>query len=349
MTQTLRSHYAIPLRTVASSGRFQPTGFPDLGAALFRRPTGKTEWVECLHVESPQSMANRLEMTTWDEAARRQVPELDGVPFVQVVDGDGEFLTSSRTEPHRLASAYIMDGAVGNTGKTGYEWLPGRLGLQEDKPQDHARLARAVYELDPLSLLHGVFFAQNKGGWVRQPKLARAVTAFIDAQDVLPAVSGGVKTDYVDTAGGHTDTGYGMVPHSRVEFTARFITAHVTVDHQQIRAYGLGTAETELLEAIVDFELASFFSGGGLRLRTACEFEVAKSGGDEQERHPLPDLDVARATDRLAKAVDGARNTLGEVLTVQRDAAAKGARSKEGRARKAAGVDEPRESGQTQE
>jgi CRISPR-associated protein Csb1 len=37
--------------------RFQPTGFPDLGAALYDGPDGK----RMLLVESAQSMANRLE------------------------------------------------------------------------------------------------------------------------------------------------------------------------------------------------------------------------------------------------------------------------------------------------
>ena len=41
--------------------RFQPTGFPDLGAAVFEAKTG-----QALLVESAQSMANRLEQTIWD-------------------------------------------------------------------------------------------------------------------------------------------------------------------------------------------------------------------------------------------------------------------------------------------
>lgn len=337
-----RSHYEIPLRPAASGGRFQPTGFPSLGAALFQRPIGSDGWQDCLHVESPQSMANRLELTTWDEARQRPTPEFEGLPYVEVVDADGRFLTCSRVEPHRLASAYIMEGLVGDSTQTGYDWLPGVLGLEEKRPADHAQLARAVYRLDPLSLVHGVFFAQSKGSWYRQPKIARAVTAFIDATDVMPAVSGGVKTDYVDISGGHADAGYGMVPHSRVEYTARHITAHVTVDHQQIRAYGLGEAEIELLEAIIAFELASLFSAGGLRLRTACEFviEVPATPDRPDLTHPRPDLDLERATERLSRAIDAARDTLGEVVTL-RYSGDKSARTKETRARKAAAPSTP--------
>src|SRR5579875_670414 len=43
--------------------RFQPTGFPNLGAATYQGPGG----VDMLLVESAQSMANRLEAVCWDE------------------------------------------------------------------------------------------------------------------------------------------------------------------------------------------------------------------------------------------------------------------------------------------
>src|ERR1039457_3074600 len=41
--------------------RFQPTGFPDLGAAQYKLPDG----TDMLLVESAQSMANRLEAVLW--------------------------------------------------------------------------------------------------------------------------------------------------------------------------------------------------------------------------------------------------------------------------------------------
>ena len=55
---------------------FQPTGFPDLGAAEFERTpdAGAPESGHALIVESAQSMANWLEGTTWDEARTDQSP-----------------------------------------------------------------------------------------------------------------------------------------------------------------------------------------------------------------------------------------------------------------------------------
>lgn len=289
----------------AAGYRFQPTGFPNLGAAVFERPASGGGWVKALHVESPQSMANRLEATTWDDVDHAQVEALAGIPYVQVVNADGEFLTSSRLEAHRLASAYIMDGAV--EGETGSQWIGNALGMVKGAAIDHRKLAAAIFQLDPLSLIHGVFFARKEWPW--QPKVARAVTCFIDADDVRIAASGGVKTDSVDTRG-DTGAGYGMVPHQRIEYTAQNITAHVTIDRQQIAGYGLGPTREELLNALIDFEVAHLFGEGGLRLRTACDLEVIS-----EDSGKLPD--AAESSRRVAAAIEAMGSELPGTHTVQ--------------------------------
>lgn len=249
--------------------RFQPTGFPDLGAAEFGAP-GQPR---TLLVESTQSMANRLEATTWDEATQDQPAGLAALPYVRIVAPDGEFLSSSRLEAHRLASAYIMDGQIG--GIDGRKWLPDRLGLSRGRPLDHRAVARACFALDPVSLVHGVFFAQKEWPW--QPRVARAVTSFIEAYDVNEVISGGVKRDVVlnEAKEGATAEGYGSVPHHRSEYTAARITAYVAVDRAQLRSYGLSEPATALLNALVDYEIGTLFAGS-LRLRTACDLTVER-------------------------------------------------------------------------
>lgn len=320
---TSRTTYRIPLRPIAGD-RFQPTGFPDLGPAEFSSwdPQLK-DWVPALHVESPQSMANRLEATTWDEVAQDQPDVLDGLPFVRVVRGaDDEFVTSSRREAHRLASAYIMN-ATTDSGEAGRAWLAAELGAEKGDPANrYDRVYRAICALDPLSLVHGVFFAQKEFSW--QPKVARVVTSFIDAVNVRPAHSGGVKTDVVRTTteeGKASAEGYGMVPHQRLEFTAAEITGYVTIDHEQVRSFGLGEEGTELVEALAAYEIATLFSGG-LRLRTACDFVAEREGitvttdaGREMGQLPV----AAEAAERLRAAIAGARavGLLGEVTTLR--------------------------------
>ncbi len=293
-----RTIYKISMQPVVGS-RFQPTGFPDLGAAVFQRPEGNA-----LLVESAQSMANWAERTTWDDGTDDQPSALTGVPYVRIVDPSGEFLTSSRLEAHRLASAYVMEGKV--DGQLGEEWLRELFGLVKGRPLDNRRLYRSVCSLDPLSLIHGVFFARGKWPW--QPKIARAVTSFIEAYDVEAALSGGVKKDSVDISGQNTDTGYGMVPHQRTEYTARSIVAYVSIDHDQIRSYGLGEDGEALLEAIINYQTALMFAGG-LRLRTACDLEVVDVDGPD-----LPTVEKAR--EHLGTAVTGAKNLLGPVSKV---------------------------------
>jgi CRISPR-associated protein Csb1 len=277
---------------------FQPTGFPDLGAAEF----GDNQ----LLVESAQSIANWLESTTWDAARNDQVAELGALPYLRIVDPDGGFLSSSRLEAHRLASAYVMDGTV--DGVEGREWLMERLGLAKGRPLDYRAVARTCFRLDPVSLLHGVFFAQQKWPW--QPKIARAVTGFIEASGVRPVVSGGVKRDGVINVakGGDTAKGYGTVPHHRVEFTAETIAAYFTVDHEQFRSYGLPEPATALLEALADFEIGTLLDRG-LRLRTRCDLEVKAVVRGEKP-------DAGEAAQRVAKFAADCAGELGPVTTV---------------------------------
>jgi CRISPR-associated protein Csb1 len=87
--------------------RFQPTGFPDLGAAVYTLPDG----TEMLAVESAQSVANRLERVSWDESVQDLAPCLRGLSYIRVMNDAGSFLTASVLEAHRLNSPYILEGA----------------------------------------------------------------------------------------------------------------------------------------------------------------------------------------------------------------------------------------------
>jgi CRISPR-associated protein Csb1 len=249
--------------------RFQPTGFPDLGPATYQL----ADRTEMLLVESTQSMANRLEETGWDRAARRPVAVLEGLPYVRVVNADGVFLTSSRLEAHRLASAYVREGQLDGVGME--DVMKERLGLRKGVPVDHRAVARAIFALDPLSLLHGVFFAIKN--WPAQPRVTRTVSSFIEAEEVRPADNGGVKRDEVfhGAVKGQrgAEEGYGWVPYHRREFTAGAIKAYFNVDLAQLRGFGLDEPAERLLLTLALWEIASVLEGA-LRLRTACDLEA---------------------------------------------------------------------------
>jgi CRISPR-associated protein Csb1 len=293
-----RLHLAVHLQPLAGA-RFQPTGFPDVGAALFSRPVGEDGWQDCLLLESAQSMANHLEATAWDDGAQAPVEAFAGLPYVRVVHQDGRYLTSSRTEAHRLAAGFVKDSLL--DGKEMRPVIRERLGLQDDTPLAPRDIARAVFALDPMCLVHGVFFAEPAKTWPGQPKIARALTAFVEAHDVRPAVSGGVKRDEVrhtvsDTGG--AAEGYGFVPFHRTEYVARDIVAFFALDHDQLASYGLPEPATALLATAAQWEVRRLLDGG-FRPRTACDLAVV----DETEvDSALPSLDTL--TGELSRLVE---------------------------------------------
>lgn len=252
--------FEIDLKPVQGS-RFQPTGFPDLGAATYQTHDG----TEMLLVESAQSMANRLETACWDEGQDELVEPLKGLPYVRATLPDG-VRTNSLLEAHRLNSPYIVRSE-------GFDSIREEIGFEANQPFDRRRLARALLKYDPNSLVHGIFL-EKVGGVVRLP---RALSAFIEARNVTVAPSGGVKVDRVQPATGETTPygkaadGYGNVPYHRDEYTGE-ITAYFNLDLALIRGYGLGPSAERLLIGLALFKVQKLLSNG-LRLRTACDLE----------------------------------------------------------------------------
>lgn len=251
--------FEIPLRPLQGQ-RFQPTGFPGLGAATYQSPQGL-----CLLVESAQSMANHLERAAWDASINKPLAELAGLSHVRVTR-HGEFLTDSMLEAHRLNSPYLLEGKD----KSFFDRIKAELGGLEEGPIDRRKLAQLLLKFDAGSLLHGVFLAKKDlaGGRLR---VSRALSAFIEADGVRVAASGGVKNDHVNPSG-DTKAGFGNVPFARDEFTAESITLYVNLDLGQIRGYGLGADAERLLTLLALLKLRRLLDGS-LRLRTACDLE----------------------------------------------------------------------------
>ncbi len=247
--------------------RFQPTGFPNLGAATYDGPNGE----RMLLVESAQSMANRLEAVCWDKPANEWVPPLKGLPLIIVVDKNGMPLTNTVLEAHRINSPYVLEGKD----KSVFNSLKSQLAEMEEGPVDIKKLAAVLLNLDANALIHGVFLAKSDlaGGRLRLP---RALSSFIEAEAVKEAQSGGVKNDHVNPSG-DTGKGFGNVPFARSEFTSPRIVAYFNLDLAQIRAFGLGDAVSQLLIALALFKIQALLHSG-LRLRTACDLEVKDSG-----------------------------------------------------------------------
>jgi CRISPR-associated protein Csb1 len=250
--------------------RFQPTGFPNLGAAVYQGPDGR----DMLLVESAQSMANRLESVCWDAAREDWVKAIAGLPYIRVEDKTGRFLTTSVLEAHRINSPYILESKDSTMKDILKALAPDKFGAVNP-----VALAQTLFRYDTNSCLHGVFIAKADiaGGQLRIP---RALSAFIEAQGVRSAVSGGVKFDRVnprrveskeDQPNGPKAGVFGNVPFSREEYTAEQITAYFNLDLSLIRSFRLEPEGEELLIALAFYKILRFLDEG-LRLRTACDF-----------------------------------------------------------------------------
>jgi CRISPR-associated protein Csb1 len=261
------------------NGRFQPTGFPDLGAALHTgvrlNQNGHLVTLEMLLVESAQSIANWLEAVCLDGDDYND--DCRGIPYVRVLDGhnNNRFLTSSVLEPHRLASDYVLDAK--NAGSPYKDELARALEANKARPVHIPSLVPEIFRRDPGCVLHGVFLERIDG----RLRLPRLVSASIDAAEPEQANSGGVYRGQV--------TAKDNIPYPRQEFTSTDIKASFIIHLGTLRSYRLGatpnppalgseqqgqwTNEEAFLVLWALYKINRFLNGY-LRLRTACEFEV---------------------------------------------------------------------------
>lgn len=248
--------------------RFQPTGFADLGAALYERPDG----TRMLLVESAQSVANRMEKVIIGENGVDVSSDLSGLPYVRsTLTGVTDAITSTLIEPHRLNSPFIIGD------KDFEKKLKEEMGYRTGTNVNWGKVARVLFKYDPNSLIHGVFFSNLDDGRVRLPRL---LTGFIEAEGVREAYSGGVKNNSIDPSGkiqvvdSSIKSGvYSNVPYHRVEFVSDSIKAYFNLDTGMLRSYKLPEAGTELLLLLSTYKVVRFLEED-LRLRTMCDLKV---------------------------------------------------------------------------
>jgi CRISPR-associated protein Csb1 len=273
--------------TPLQGDRFQPTGFPYLGAAEYTSPDGK----EMLLVESTQSMANRMEAVCWDEENKNLVDELKGLPYIKVSLQDGSFTTSLH-ESHRIGSGRITKKDATKEDMI-YKELESSFG-NGDRPIDYKRLAKILLKYDPNSLIHGVWItggSDSEKGKIGGGKLRiqRSISGFIEATNFQRAVSGGTKKDYVNPS---LEGGAGNVPFSRTEYVAERIIAYFNVDLTQIRSFSLPTNAQKLLITLSLYKMYKFLQEE-IKLRTACDLKVngnLKANDEQIGIISLPDI-----------------------------------------------------------
>ena len=285
--------------------RFQPTGFPSLGPAEFSFTSADGNNTKALLLESAQSMANRLEAVCMDATGTGLVDTLSGIPLITVKDEDGKFLTNSLIEAHRMNSPYMLEGAD----TTLLDRLKDELGIKDkDGAVNIPKFAGLVFRYDTNSVLHGLFLSKSDLAGGRY-KLTRALSSFIEATDVQPVISGGVKLDHLNPSGGDAgaEKGYGHIPYSRTEYSAASIKCYFSIDVALIRSYRLDDSANELVFTLALWKVQSFLARG-LRLRTACDLRVksplttTQPGGFDIPNLSSLDRDLRLTIDKCRKA-----------------------------------------------
>jgi len=266
--------------------RFQPTGFPDIGAGTYQLPNG----TRMLLVESAQSVANRLEEAILGPD-NELMDELNGLSYVRAqLSGASDTTTNSLIEAHRINSPYII------TNKDFQERFVEAAEYEANKPIDWRKVAGALFRYDVNSLLHGVFLANLKKGKIKI-KVPRAISGFIEARNAREVVSGGVKFNHIDPTGTlrakeyDDEDVYGNVLYQREEYAAEEITAYFNLDLGLIKSYHLGNDARDLLIALALFKIRTFLEKG-TRLRTACDLKLNdKLRATEPQAFQIPEKD----------------------------------------------------------
>jgi len=245
--------------------RFQPTGFPDIGAATYPLADGS----RMLLVESAQSVANHLESTIIG-ADNELISELKGLSYIRAcLTEAAQTTTNSLIEAHRINSPFIISNE-----KFKGDFITDS-GYEPYKPINWQKIALTLFKYDVNSLIHGVFLANLEDGRIKMP---RALSGFIEARNASEAVSGGVKFNPIDPTGklrakGYDKDVYGNVPYQRVEYTAEDITAFFNLDVGLLESYDLGQDALDFLLSLALFKVKAFLKEG-IRLRTACDLKI---------------------------------------------------------------------------
>ena len=245
--------------TLANGAFLQPTGFPDIGSCIYTDGDGKRR---CL-VESEQSMANRLESVSM-KSPGHWVKELKHLPVIEVRDSNGFLMATNLTEPHRIASSYVMEGKLnGSDVKT---MLADKIGLSGDNgaswPLDKRDcLEKLVFALDPAALLHGFQFVQWKFVGLRQTRLLSARLECVLAED--PEVHYGmVKFDLIEPSsqGEGTNKGQSIAAKSRVVAATDGIKATFDIDLIGLKNLAVDEPQKKFLLALALWKIGALLS-----------------------------------------------------------------------------------------
>lgn len=303
-----QDYICITARLVTKDGKpyIQPTGFPDIGACIFKDAEGQ---LRCL-VESEQSMANRLEAVCMRDAGEWVEPWSSALPLIEVVNDEGKRIATNLTEPHRIASSYILEGKINGVEFREILWRAiGMQGSGKDTSlplTGRAQLDSVIFALDPSALLHGYQFVQTSFVGMRQPRILHArIEATLGGDEEMNYAM--EKVDQIEPK--PQPTKLGDIPNNKGQSIAakhriiwKDISAIFELDLLALKNLHLTDDQKKFLLGLALWKIGAFLSDyssfdprsrqtlGALRLRADCHLKFEKFDAGMQHAKDLNDL-----------------------------------------------------------
>lgn len=273
----------------------KPPTFLDVGVSQAYLP-----WEQRLDVllHTPQATANLIEASIWDSVNHALIPELEGLPFVEIYTESGQYVASTLDLPHRLGTGYLL--------KNKHAQLDGerfREGLRQ-RIRDQG-IYSAVFALCPMSIVLGSFYAHIAGVY----RIPRVLSGEFIAENAVSMPTGGAVHDPVSARGmgvnikhmfaisrdkkGEKDksvgkpaeAGLGNIPYIRESFRAERYIGRFVIDTRLVDKSNLDQKAKHLIQVLSEYLVRRLLSEP-VTLRTECYLTPKK----ENSLHQIEDL-----------------------------------------------------------
>ena len=264
----------------------KPPSFLDVGISQAYLPWANRHDVL---LNSPQATANQFEAVIWDSANNRLIPELEGLPYIEIVNSlDGKVIASTLTLPHRIGTAYLARHKDAKLGEKRF-----RDALKEKVKNEG--IYPAVFSLDPMSIVLGCFLSHIQGSM----RIPRVLSGQFIAKNAIAMPTGGASIDPISAAGDSvalkyfekekknkgkitkekitkaSSIGLGNVPYVRESFTAEAYSGKFVIDNRLVEQSTLKECEKQLIFTLSKYLLARFLNAP-IMLRSECYLELDK-------------------------------------------------------------------------
>lgn len=298
----------------------KPPTFLDVGVSQAYLP-----WEQRLDVllHTPQATANLIEDSVWDAVKHELIPELKGLPFVDIYTESGQYVASTLDLPHRLGTGYLL--------KNKHAKLDGqrfREGLRQ-RIRDRG-VYQAVFELCPMSIVLGSFYTHIAGVY----RIPRVLSGEFVAENAISMPTGGAVHDPVSARGqginsSHifaidkksgkdkavkkpSEAGLGNIVYVRESFKAQRYVGRFVIDTRLVDKSNLDDRAKHLVQVLSEYLMRRLLSEP-VTLRTECYLMLTK----EASLRSLADLQ--KLEKQVQQAIQDCSNLFEKVRIVVPD------------------------------